>query len=101
MTQEAGTTVSPPGHMLLVQWARKTPEGEDTKDQEPEPLPQDKTAVRVVCTMDPSVLRDGGETANKTKSVMWAKSTCLDVTCPLQEPKLTPPPWWSGNLEAS
>ena len=40
-----GTAVSPPGHMLLVQWARKPPEGEDGKDQEPEPLPRDKAAV--------------------------------------------------------
>ena len=48
--------------------------------------------------------RDGGETANKTKSVMWAKFTCWDVTCPLLEPKLAPPPpppWWSGNVETS
>ena len=102
MTQEAGTTVSPPGHMLLVQWARKTPEREDGKDQVPEPLPQDKAAVRVVCMLDPAVLRDGGETANKTKSVMRAKSTCWDGACPLLEPKLTSsPPWWLGNVEAS
>ena len=100
---EAGTTVDLSSHMLFVQWARKAPEGADVEDQEADPLPQDKAAVRVVSTLDPTMLRDGVEPANKTKSVIWAKSTCWDVTNPLLELKLTPPPpqWWSENVGTS
>ena len=95
-TAEKGERIYPKGHLLLVQWSRVSQVSEEVKDSEPAPLPRDNTAVRVVCSLNPQSLREGGNSTNKVKTQKWAKEVCWETTAPLLKPPLTtPPPPWS------
>ena len=90
-TTEKGEHIYPKGHLLLVQWSRGSQDSEEVKDSEPAPLPRDNTAVRVVCSLNPQSLREGGNNTNKVETQKWAKEVCWETTAPLLKPPLTTP----------
>ena len=88
--RDPGVTVIPPEHSILLCWERPR-DGVEGKDTEPEVLPQDKAAIRIVCCLDPSALR-AGQDSTKVKASRWAENTCWELTAPLLQPALTSPP---------
>ena len=88
--RDPGVTVIPPGHSIMLCWERPK-DGVEGKDTEPEVLPQDKAAIRIVCCLDPSALR-AGQDSTKVKASRWAENTCWELTVPLLLPALTSPP---------
>ena len=88
--RDPGVTVIPPEHSILLCWERPR-DGVEGKDTEPEVLPQDKAAIRIVCCLDPSALR-AGQDSTKVKASRLAENTCWELTAPLLQPALTSPP---------
>ena len=88
-TKEEGQAAKPPRHTLFLKWRRQTPDGDKGKDEEPQPLPTDKTAIRVVCTLDVEKLREEG--GPKFKPARWAEEKCWQLTSPKIQPPLTTP----------
>ena len=88
--RDPDVTVIPPEHSILLCWERPK-DGVEGQDTEPEVLPQDKAAIRIVCCLDPSALR-AGQDSTKVKASRWAENTCWELTAFLLQPALTSPP---------
>ena len=89
--KDPDTTVIPPEHSILLSWERPA-EGVECNDSEPAQLPQDKTAIRIVCCLDPAALRVGQGGEAKIKASRWAEDKCWELTAPHLQPTLTAPP---------
>ena len=80
VNRDPDVTVIPPEHSILLCWERFK-DGVEGQDTEPEVLPQDKAAIRIVCCLDPSALR-AGQDSTKVKASRWAEDTCWELTAP-------------------
>ena len=80
----AQTTTWSQGHAVLLRWhSARTEPGQDREPPKRDKVGQPTTASRLVCILQPQVLRQGEAGQNRDKARSWAKARCWDALRPL------------------